>query len=687
MATTTLPPDDVGPVAAPVRHPATGHSVYFVMPDRFENGNPANDTGGIEGGPLDHGFLPEDTGYYHGGDLIGLRERLPYLADLGITALWITPPFTNRTVQGNGTVEGSSAGYHGYWQIDWSQIDPHLGSDDDMQALLREADALGIDVFFDIVVNHTGDVITYAEGEFAYRGRGNAPYRDASGAEFDDAALAGSDEFPQLDAATSFPYTPTFAFPEDATIKSPEWLNDVTLYHNRGDSSFTGENSLYGDFFGLDDLFTEHPAVVDGMIELYSDVIRRYPIAGFRIDTVKHVNDEFWAEFIPAIGAAAEEAGRTDFFVFGEVFTEDPILLSTYTTNLSIPAVLDFIVNGALQRYVAAGVDASALADAFDKDDWFTDDDSNASMLVKFFGNHDVGRMGQMIRVSNSGANDDLMLRRMQLGFDLLHLTRGIPVVYYGDEQGFVGSGGDQQARQSMFPSVTPDYLQPTIGSEATPADDNFDPGHPLYGWLAELNAFRASHSALVTGAQVVHAPDGAVFSLSRIDRDERIEYVVVANNTAATVEASVPALSANTPFAVIRGGEGEVMTRDDGTLTTDIPGLSTMVFRARDSLPIPESEPSIALSRPNPGAELVTFRYRIEAEVGDRRYAEVTFAVSVDGAEPEIIGTDDAPPYRVYWNNHDLTAGASVEIIATVDDGSGRFRSDSRTVSIGERR
>ena len=84
-----------------------------------------------------------------------------------------------------------------------------------------------------------------------------APYKDASGTVFDDRDYAGKDTFPALDPTVSFPHPPVIPAGEE-TVKSPAWLNDVTLYHNRGDSTFSGENSLYGDFSGLDDLFTEN---------------------------------------------------------------------------------------------------------------------------------------------------------------------------------------------------------------------------------------------------------------------------------------------------------------------------------------------------------------------------------------------------------------------------------------------
>ena len=74
--------------------------VYFVLPDRFENGDRSNDTGGLSGGPLDHGFDPTHKGFYNGGDLKGLTERLDYLQNMGITAIWFAPIFKNKPVQG-----------------------------------------------------------------------------------------------------------------------------------------------------------------------------------------------------------------------------------------------------------------------------------------------------------------------------------------------------------------------------------------------------------------------------------------------------------------------------------------------------------------------------------------------------------------------------------------------------------
>src|SRR5688500_3612875 len=123
-----------------LRAPVTGQSFYFVMADRFENGRTDNDLGGLPDDRLQSGFDPTHKGFYHGGDLEGLRQRLDYIEGLGTTAIWLTPSFKNRAVQ---LEDGPSAGYHGYWITDFTQIDPHLGTNAELAALVAEAHARG----------------------------------------------------------------------------------------------------------------------------------------------------------------------------------------------------------------------------------------------------------------------------------------------------------------------------------------------------------------------------------------------------------------------------------------------------------------------------------------------------------------------------------------------------------------
>src|SRR5215213_5589882 len=200
---------DDGQAHHSLRAAVTDQNFYFVMADRFDNGTTANDQGGLPPGKHEgqSGFDPTGKGWYHGGDLQGVRDHLRYIKRLGTTAIWLTPSFKNKAVQDNNGFP--SAGYHGYWITDFTQIDPHLGTNDDLKALIQDAHGLGMKVYFDIISNHTADVIRYEEGAApVYKSKDQVPYRTATGTVFDDRDFAGGSTFPALDPAVSFPYHP-----------------------------------------------------------------------------------------------------------------------------------------------------------------------------------------------------------------------------------------------------------------------------------------------------------------------------------------------------------------------------------------------------------------------------------------------------------------------------------------------
>ena len=141
--------------------------------------------------------------------------------------------------------------------------------------------------------------------------------------------------------------------------------------------------------------------------------------------------------------------GNPDFFAFGEVFDANPAYTSTFTTTGRLDATLDFGFQGSGTNF-AKGTATTGLRDFYASDDYYTDTDSNAYSLPTFLGNHDMGRIGMFLDAESDGAE---LLSRDKLAHALMYLGRGQPVVYYGDEQGFTGDGGDQLARQDMFPS------------------------------------------------------------------------------------------------------------------------------------------------------------------------------------------------------------------------------------------
>src|SRR6185503_17338106 len=130
-----------------------------------------------------------------------------------------------------------------------------------------------------------------------------------------------------------------------------------------------------------------------------------------------------------------------------------------------------------------------------------------ALRLPTFTGNHDFGRFAYLVRKARPQATDEEVLQRVMLANAMLFLLRGVPVVYYGDEQGFAGHGVDQAARQDMFASQVASYNdQPLLGTASTTAHENFDALHPLYRQLAQLASWRRQYGALRTGRQVVRA-------------------------------------------------------------------------------------------------------------------------------------------------------------------------------------
>ncbi|MEN3358575.1 MAG: hypothetical protein V7637_2557, partial [Mycobacteriales bacterium] len=485
----------------------------------------------------------------------------------------------------------------------------------------------------------------------------------------------------------SFPYTPVFRTPADATVKKPAWLNDVTLYHNRGDTTFAGENALYGDFFGLDDLFTENPRVVDGMTRIFESWIDQLGIDGYRVDTVKNVNLEFWQQLAPAVQAYARSHGKPNFFVFGEVFDSDVAVSSLYSTKGRLQAELDFPFQGAARGF-AAGRAPTDLNTLMRNGDRYTDADSNAYSLPTFLGNHDMGRIGYMLTADDPAAAPAELLARDELAHDLLYLTRGSPVVYYGDEQGFAGTGGDKDARQDMFATRTPDYLgQPRIGSTATGATDSYDPTQPLYRHIAGLATLTAANPALRDGAQIQRyaAAGPGVYAFSRIEAGQNVEYLVALNNAGTAQTAAIPTFSPNATYMQLRpAGAGPRRTDAAGRLTVTVPALSTVVFRALRPLPAPAGAPGITLTPPPAGSE-VKGTVEVGAAVTGGGFNQVTFAARPAGATRwQPLGTDDNAPYRVFYDTSALPVGSTVELKAIVKDSAGHLNADKISAVVG---
>lgn len=668
-------------VAAPPATDRVVHDdiIYFVMPDRFENGDTSNDHGGLEGDKFTHGFDPTDKAFYHGGDMRGLLNKLDYLENLGVTAIWMTPIFKNKAVQGD--VNGVSAGYHGYWITDFTQIDPHLGTNDDLKTLVAAAHARGMKVIFDIITNHTADVIKYREcapqtdangkpakaTACAYRSIADYPYtrRASDGADI-NAGFAGDGEthqtpenFAKLTDLT-WAYTP-YVPEAEKNVKMPAWLNDPAYYHNRGETTFEGENSLYGDFASLDDVFTEHPRVVEGMIDIYKYWISEFNIDGFRVDTVRHVNMSFWRALSPALIDHAKAEGLEEFYIFGEVFDPNPHTLSTFVRDGKLPSVLDFGFQSAAMDMILGSRDGTKLSAFFDADDYYTIRDVDARDLPTFLGNHDMGRFGLFIQGSDRNTDPAAALELDIMGHVLMYGARGVPVIYYGDEQGFTGDGNDQAARENMEPSRVDSYNDNVlIGTDATTAEANYDEAHPVYVALKALADVRKAEPALRSGSQITRLAGADHFAFSRVDMATGQEILVVMNSGDSEMTLDIPVGTANASWVSLLSDQA--LSGDADSVSVAVPARTAMMLKADKVLESGAftADPRILIGDADEtGGRFLTLTDTFSGP------AHVSWFKATDAGEM-ALGTDISPPYRLYVDDTNIE-GQAATIIARI--------------------
>ena len=605
-----------------LRQGTSNESIYFIMVDRFENGDPTNDNAGFIAGDPTGGFDPTDIGYWHGGDLKGVTKHLDYVKSMGFTSIWITPPVKQKYVQ------GSSAAYHGYWGLDFTTVDPHLGTEAEFKEMVTRAHELGLKIIIDVVANHTADVIYYD---------GVKPKILSS----------------------------------EANSKKPDWLNNINNYHNVGISQGTDS-----DFFGLDDIATENPEVIEGWIKVWSDWINNFDIDGFRIDTFKHVNPEFWLKVIPAIKEVALKKGKTDFAIFGEVYDPSPYVTSTFVRTKQIDSLLDFPFQERVSRFAKYGTNTIELAALFNADDLYTTPTTNAYGLITFLGNHDMGRIGYQIR--NAVLDNDLTgaLDRAKLANALLFLLRGSPTLYYGDEKGMAGVGGDKQARQDMFPTQIVSWqTQPRIGANPIATSSSFNQVHPLEIQLQDLQKLIAANPALRDGTQQVRTTVGDVFVVTRFADDQ--EYFVAFNGSDEAAKAKFSVATTDSTWEALNGNCSLT-----SAMEITVPARDYCVYKAGKKYLDPKKL-SVQLSLKNRDS-LFQDGIALTATVPGNGYNTVAFSYRKKGGTWISVGTSEkrtvkdsatkAGFYRAYLLKSGLKIGTEVEVIAVARNTSGKI-------------
>jgi glycosidase len=575
--------------------------IYFVMPDRYKDGDKKNNDNG--------GFNTSLTAFYHGGDLKGLTgtcepgdDGLARIKSLGFTAVWLTPLVTQQEAIGAGS------GYHGYWGVDFLNVDPHLGTNADMLEFSKCAKKLGLKIVLDVVTNHTGDVIKYL---------GNSPYIPA----------------------------------EFKNLKNPAWLNDLNNYHNVGDVGRcwgNGNCTKLGDFYGLDDLATEKPVVYKGWADVYGRWISKYGISAFRVDTARHVDDKFFKNWSPLIKTTAKKSGIKDFTVFGEVFDYSTLNLMTYVRQNKIETVLDFPFQAKATEYASGYSNAPTLSALFENDDYYISAQSSPSNLVTFLGNHDVGRVGYIIANKRIQPVDQL-LPRTNLANALMYLSRGIPVVYYGDEVGMTGSnsGKDQFARQDMFQTDVELWKNEIrVGGSPIGNGNAFavTSQSPVANYLIRLAEIRKSNPALANGPMLERYSKHALYVISKKDVAENREYLVAFNNSDTDEIVKVATATSGGEWTQILG-----TTKVESNLNVvsfNVPALSTIVLKASNTI----NQFTTKHTKLVTSVDDLTGFYKVKAGITSRDFLSVEFFARNAGTTKWVSqGVDTAAPYSIF--------------------------------------
>ena len=387
--------------------PFARESIYFVVTDRFVNGDPSNDQRG-QGGrdPALRSFdRPLQNAHganigYLGGDFKGIVDNAGYIRDMGFTSVWVTPIVDNpdQAFTGGSPV-GSEAffkdqgktGYHGYWGTNFYKLDEHLPSKGlDFAGFAAAMKRHKLDVVLDIVGNH---------GSPAY----SMPYLQPQfGKVWDKAGNLVADH-QNLDPGKLDPKH-----------------NPLHAFYNTG-----------GGLAQLSDFNEDNPAVLDYLVGAYSQWIDQGASA-FRVDTIGWMPHAFWKKFADRI-----REKRPGFFMFGEAFNYDAATIAMHTLPRNGGySVLDFPLRGKLQQvFEKAGSDFAALGEALYLQDGPY---ANPYDLVTFYDNHDMAR----IDASDEGFID---------ANNWLFTARGIPAIYYGSETGFMRGRAEHDGNRNYY--------------------------------------------------------------------------------------------------------------------------------------------------------------------------------------------------------------------------------------------
>ena len=279
--------------------------------------------------------------------------------------------------------------------------------------------------------------------------------------------------------------------------------------------------------------------------------------------------------------ARAKARGIPNFHVFGEVYDPEAAGLARFTRVDRYPSVLDFAFQSAAVDAIAGTAGTDRLERLFFLDANYEGGEAAALQLPTFLGNHDMGRYAWFVRKARPQISDAELLKRVELAHALMFLARGVPVVYYGDEQGFSGDGGDQDSRQDMFASQVASYNDDAlVGSGDSTAGENFATDGALFRTIASLAKLRSADEALRRGAMRVRfaADTPGLFAFSRILDGK--ETLVAMNTGDQPVRAQVLVDAASQRWTSAHGRCAERASAP-GSVRVELEPLAYVVCRA----------------------------------------------------------------------------------------------------------
>jgi glycosidase len=499
--------------------------IYLIMPDRFANGDPTNDEPSEFKGSHDRA----NPRAYHGGDLRGIKSHLPYLKDLGITTLWLTPIVKN----------GAAEDYHGYGAVDLYAVDPHLGALRDYQELVEAAHQQHMKVFFDAVPNHVGPRNPWVKDPPAADWFHGTPEHHLSSGSPSKESFYGLDE-------------------------SKEQAHDpFELLVDPHAPPLLRKNLTDGWFFDvLPDMNTENPLVVQYLTQNSVWWAELSGLDGYRLDTFPYVPRTFWAQWHAELRRIYPRLST-----IGEVFHPDPTVTSFFVggrkgwdgVDTQLTTVFDYPMYFALRDVLLKDAPAARLANILRQDSLYP----HPEFLVPFFANHDVPRFAGVPGVTTA---------KLKLAYGLTLTLRGVPQLYYGDEIGMPG-GGDPDNRRD-FPGGWIEDPKNAFTREGRTSEQE-----AIFEYVQTLLRLRREHDALRGGKLWHLVSDESSYVFLRESDEEKL--VVAFHNGKSAREMTLglqdtPGKQATAISALFGEGQADVAGQQ---LRLRLPAQSLSIF------------------------------------------------------------------------------------------------------------